>query len=136
MYNILKQLATDNSYGFIYARRDYANLYDEVPTGQVQLFVDPVVITESFGEYNQVESREYSGSFMVLISSDIEKGDYEARYLGEIKPLLDVAMLAIKDGLKCNGNITINVWRTVEVINLFDYNMDGIVVTYTVEEDV
>jgi len=136
MYEVIKQIATDSSYGFIYARKDYANLYDEVPTGVVQIFLDPVQITESFGEYNEVESREYAGSFMVLISSDVEKGDYEKRYLEEIKPILDGALVSIKNNIKCDGNLQINSWRTVEAINVFDYNMDGIVVTYNVVEDV
>lgn len=136
MYEILKQIAKDNNLGFTYARRDYANLHNEIPTGHPHVFLDPVQITETFGEYNQIESRQFAGSFLVVISSDIEKGNYEQRYLDEIKPILDETMGSITGSMKCGAKIQINSWRTVEVINLFDYGMDGIAVTYTVTEDV
>lgn len=143
MYEILKAIAETqigdplaDQFGFTYARRDYQNLYDEVPVGTPQIFLDPVQITESFGEYNEVETREYSGTFMVLISSDVEKGNYEQRYIDEIKPILDTTLATIKDTLRCDSDITISLWRTVEAINIFDYNMDGVIVTYTVQEDV
>tara|TARA_R110000822_G_scaffold80896_1_gene192528 strand:+ start:208 stop:624 length:417 start_codon:yes stop_codon:yes gene_type:complete len=138
MYEILKAIAAEqaNQFGFTYARRDFAGLYDEVPTGQVQIFLDPVAISESFGDYNVVETRQFTGSFMMLISSDVEKGDYNQRYIDEIKPILDTALGTIKTSLKCNNFVSIDVWRTVEVINVFDYNMDGIVVTYQITQDV
>lgn len=134
MYEILQEIATNNSMGFLYARKDFANLYNEVESNQTQIILDPVQITESFGEYNQVESKEYQGTFMVLVSSDIDEKDYDYRYQTYIKPILEESMNTIKNSIKCSGVLSITVWRTIEIINILDYNMDGIVVAYTVIE--
>lgn len=135
MYEILQEIATNNSMGFLYARKDFANLYNEVESNQTQIILDPVQITESFGEYNQVESKEYQGTFMVLVSSDIDEKDYDYRYQTYIKPILEESMNTIKNSIKCSGVLSITVWRTIEIINILDYNMDGIVINYTVRSD-
>jgi hypothetical protein len=136
MYDLLKTIATANSYEFMYARSDFQNLLDSIPTGQTHLILDPVETTENFTEYNQVDSKRYAGTFMVVISSDIDKKSYEDRYTEDIQPLLSGAIEVIKEALKCTGTILIESWRTVEVINMLDYNVDGIAVTYQVLEDV
>jgi hypothetical protein len=136
MYNLLKTIAATNSYEFLYARRDFQNLLDSIPVGQVHLILDPVETTEAFTEYNEVDTVQSSGRFMLVISSDIDKGDYEQRYIDDIQPLLVGAMVIIKDALKCNGSIQIDSWRSVELINMFDYNVDGIAVTYQITQDV
>lgn len=135
MYEILQEIATNNSMGFLYARKDFANLYNEVESNQTQIILDPVQITESFGEYNQVESKEYQGTFMVLVSSDIDEKDYDYRYQTYIKPILEESMNTIKNSIKCSGVLSITVWRTIEIINILDYNMDGIVINYNVRSD-
>jgi hypothetical protein len=136
MYDLLKAIAVANSYSFIYGRADYQNLHDELETGLEYIFLDPVVIDEQFDEFNRVEASTYSGSFMILVSSDIDKGDYDARYIDEIKPIIDGALVIIKEALKCGGSVDFNSWRQVEVINLFDYNLDGVTVTYNITENV
>lgn len=136
MYDLLKAIALANDYSFIYGRTDYQNLHDELETGKEYIFLDPVSLDLQFDEFNKTEAITYSGSFMVLVSSDIDKGDYNARYIDEIKPLIDGALNTIRDALKCGGVVDISTWRQVEVINLFDYNLDGVVVTYNLTEDV
>lgn len=136
MYDILKASCVTHSLEFIYARKDFANLTDELETGQTYVILDPVQISENFGEYNELESRDYSGSFMVLVSSDIDKGDYDQRYTDQIKPILEGALASIIEDMRCNGLISFSSWRTIEAINVFDYNLDGIVVTYQIKENV
>lgn len=130
-----EQVLGENQFGFHYARRDYANLEKDMPIDKVQIFLDPVQITEVFGEYNELQSKEYSGSFLVLISSDVEKGDYNLRYTDEIKPILDGAVNVIKDSIRCTAELSIQLWRTTEVINMFGYNLDGVLITYSTIED-
>tara|TARA_R110000824_G_scaffold234004_4_gene422445 strand:- start:1708 stop:2118 length:411 start_codon:yes stop_codon:yes gene_type:complete len=136
MYTLLKTIATAESYEFMYARRDFQNLLTTIPTGQTHLILDPVEITETFDEFNVVTGKQYSGQFLLVVSSDIDKGDYEDRYIDEIQPLLTGAIETIKSSLKCTGSVDIQLWRTVEVINMFDYNVDGISVTFQVLENV
>lgn len=135
MYDILKQIATDNSYGFTYARKDFQNLHDVVETVNPHIFLDPVQTDKAFGEYNQVERKTYTGSFMILLSSDIDE-DYDTRYQTYIKPLIDTALGTISTAISCDESLQLTNWRETEVINVFDYNMDGILVTYTVVQDV
>ena len=137
MYDILKTISKDNKWSFIYARSDYQNLFDDAPVNyKPYLFLDPVATTDVFNEMNVVESKQYSGSFMILMSSDIDEPDYDARYQKYIKPLVSGALAKVKNILGCNGKITINAWNQVEVINAFDWTADGLIITYLITESV
>lgn len=133
MYDILEQFCNDNNFPFVYARRDFANLYDEIEQKLIpHFFLDPVVIESSENDMGVTENETHSGSFMILVSSDIDELSYNDRYQKYIKPLIATSTDSLKDFLRCNFNLTINQWRTVEVINVFDYNFDGIIVNYNV----
>lgn len=135
MYDLLKNISTTNNWDFTYAKRDWANLYDEVENGKVKIFLDPVETNYTYGEYNQVYSKTYTGSFLILLSSDIDDGDYEQRYIDYIKPLITGASDTLKNSLLCE-EINIGSWREQEVINIFDFNLDGLIVTYSITENV
>lgn len=131
MYNTLKNIATINNWIFTYARHDYQNLVNDVDnTDKIYLFLDPVQTSNEFDEYGDLQAISYSGSFLLLKSSEFDEG-YEERYISHIKPLIDSALKSITDSLSCTS-VGIQSWNTTEVINLFDMNMDGIVVKYTV----
>ena len=133
MYEIIKYLCEFNGWVFQYARKDFANLYDEAEqVGVPHLFLDPVQITEEFNEYNVVTKTTYSGSLMILLSSDIDEEDYDTRYQTYIKPVVNDTLETLKEGIKCDGENNITSWRITEVINAFDYNLDGVIVTYSI----
>jgi len=135
MYDVLKTIATINNWVFQYARKDYANLFDEAEQiGVPHIFLDPVQIDTVFDEFNEPISTSYEGSFMCLVSSDIDEENYDYKYQTHIKPLATTALNNIKDYVRCNTDISITNWREVEVINVFDYNLDGILVTYKLDE--
>jgi len=137
MYNILKTICTTKSFPFVYARRDFQNLYDEVEQKNVpHLFLDPVIIEDVVNDMNVIEGKIYSGEFMLLVSSDIDEESYDERYQNHIKPLVDSEVEAIKEEIRCGQGVKFNLWRTIEVINVFDYNFDGLIVSYniTIEE--
>ncbi|OCK42537.1 hypothetical protein BA195_10195 [Tenacibaculum soleae] len=134
MYEILKYIADYNNWIFEYARKDFHNLYNEAEQKNTpHLFVDPIQITEGFDEYNNVISTNYSGSFMLLLSSNIDEEDYNYRYQSYIKPIIEDSLKLIKEGIKCDGENLINNWRIIEVINAFDYNFDGVIITYSID---
>lgn len=140
MYEILKQIAAvqvdgADQFGFMYARRDFANLYNELEPNKPVIFLDPVVIDSNFSEMGIVESVTYSGSFMILMSSDVDEVDYDTRYQAYIKPLLTGALLTIKAALICDYPSTIEAWRTTEIINVLDYTFDGIIVNYRINRN-
>lgn len=134
MYEIIKYIAEYNNWVFKYARRDFANLFDESEQKNVpHLFLDPIQITETFDEYNNKIKTNFNGSMMVLVSSDIDEEDYDFRYQTYIKPIINTTLETLKDGIKCDGENSINSWRITEVINAFDYNFDGVIITYNID---
>lgn len=138
MYEILKEIALANGWAFTYARKDFANLYDEIEVSdKPYIFLDPVVIEDAENDSDVLEATIHSGSFMLVMSSDLDDADYNDRYEDYIKPLLEGAARDLKDWIRCGSrNIDFNLWKKTEVINAFDYNFDGLIVSYniTIEE--
>lgn len=138
MYEILKAICVAENWPFTYARKDFQNLFDEAEkVGIPHIFLDPVVIEDVENDMNVTEEKVYSGNFMILASSDLDK-DYEDRFQEYIKPLIDTAIVKVKESIRCGGEeVTFNLWRSVEVVNVFDYNFDGLIVSYniTIAED-
>ena len=131
MYQILKQIAADNNWVYFYGRRDYANLLNEVEDDdKIYLFLDPVQENKEFDEYGEPIATLFSGSFLLLKSSQLDEG-YEERYLNDIRPLIETQSKIIIDNFSCS-DYSIQSWNSTEVINLFDYGYDGIVVNYSV----
>ena len=129
MYDFLKNIALVSDWSFEYSRADYQNLFDEMDNNKIHLFVDPIVIDSNFSDSGN-ETKTYSGKFMLLLSSDVDE-DYSSKYSTYIKPLIDNSTQIIKADLLC-GEYQINKFQTIEVINLFDNNLDGVLVNYSV----
>jgi len=132
MYNKLKLIATDNSWVFKYARRDFANLLSQAEGNNTYLFLDPVQTSTDFDDYGNAEGQTFTGSFMLLKSSKLDEG-YEERYLTDIKPLIDSQLKLVEESFACSDYI-IESWTTTEIVNLFDYNFNGVVVKYLVSK--
>ena len=88
----LETLSVQNEWGFVYARTDYQNLFDEEPTkDKITMFLDPIQRTSNFGGVGQEISKSYSGNFMLLMSSSLDETDYNYRFETYIKPILEAA---------------------------------------------
>lgn len=131
----LESLATSYGWRFVHARRDYANLTqalsfveDEAQkygVGETILFLDPVVRDGS-----KTDGIVYSGNFMVLTISDLD-GTYDNKYKDMIKPITDIVLVSMVNQLRCS--YTVNQWRAIEVINVFDINADGLSVNFNLK---
>ena len=130
MEEILRQIAIANGWGYLYGTQAYQNLIDSDDTN-VQMIVDPITIESNFNDSGAVESSLESGTFYLVLSSELDEGDYETRYEKYIEPLRS-SLKIVTDVLQCNDNVTQKAWKTVEVINMLDNNYDGIMVTYSV----
>lgn len=131
MYITLKRIAQENQWVFNYSRRDFQNLLDvDEDKDKIFLFLDPIKTSTEFDDYGAAVATTNSGSFMLLKSSELDAG-YEERYVDDIKPLIETQLKLIEQDLKCSS-IAIQSWNTTEIINLFDYGYDGIVVNYSV----
>jgi len=129
MYEFLKSLSADNNWKFEYSRPDYQSLQNDIEPNEICLYADPVTIESKFSDAGN-ESVTYSGKFMLLLSSDVDE-EYEEKYLKYVKPLIDESLQIIKDSFTCS-EYQINMFRAIEVINLFDFNLDGVLVTYNI----
>jgi hypothetical protein len=129
MYEFLKDLASDNDWVFEYSRTDYQNLMNELQMEKVHLFVDPITIDSSFSE-SGFETKSYSGKMMLLLSSDVDES-YQDKYQDYIKPLLTTTLQTLKGSLVCT-DATFNKFQSTEVINLFDENLDGLLINYNI----
>lgn len=133
MKDILKSVSDAEGWEFIYARRDYQNLFDEEPVAnQVYIFLDPVTISDVNNDYGTPEYEKHSGTFMVVSSSDIDEGSYEIRFDKYIKPILDNSILSIREAIYCENDVKIDVWKKTEIINALDFNFDGVVVEFQI----
>lgn len=132
----LKQIAEANGWRFVYARRDYQNLIDaaqfisdemrDAGVGETVLFLDPVVRkSENIG-------MRYTGNFMVLTSSNVDDS-YEERTLKYIDPLIEKVMKEMKQKLRCIYDV--DNWQSIEVINVFDFNADGLSISFNLKAE-
>jgi hypothetical protein len=131
MYDFFKNIAVANGWGFEYSRADYQNLNEDIEAGKVYLFLDPIQTESKFTETGN-ETLTYTGKLMLLLSSDVDE-EYIDKYNDYIKPLFKFNLQAIKDELACD-DYQINSFKSTEIINLFDANLDGILINYTITQ--
>lgn len=129
MYELIKELTVNEEYIFEYGRKDFQNLYNEEgDENDVYYFLDPVEVEPNYNEYNERVSTTYSGSLMILKSSDLGDG-YNERYINDIKPIIDNQIEKVRQTIK-DKEFTINTFRSIEIINMLSYGFDGVVITY------
>ena len=130
----LKEIADSYGWRFVYARRDYQNLIDatnfisdelrDAGKGETVLFMDPVTRrAENIGT-------RFTGNFMVLTSSDFDNS-YEERMLNYVDPLIRKVMNDMRAQLVCDFDV--DDWTAIEVINMFDFNADGLNVRFNLK---
>jgi len=117
---------------FEYARKDYQNLIDSTnfiadalnnyATDETVFFCDPIKRGKT-----KAGAETFSGSFMVLTRSDHDE-EYDVRYTKFIEPVLALLLGSFRNKLACDFDL--NTWDTIEIINAFDWNADGVLVTY------
>jgi len=136
MYEILKAIATSKGWVFDYGRADFHNLFEKSEVkNKSHLFLDPVKTRDIDNDSGITEKKVHSGSFMILYSSDIDEKSYDDRYQKYIKPIVQGDQKTIKNSIRCSYQVSFDLWEIVEVINIFDYNFDGIIVTYQLTID-
>lgn len=130
----LKMFALSKGWRFVNARRDYQNLVDATnfvadevegySVGETVLFLDPVI------RKTEKDGIRYSGNFMVLTKSDFDD-DYESRQIKYIDPLVEVVMKSMFNKLRCDFDV--DGWQAIEVINVFDFNADGLSINFNLK---
>ena len=133
----LETIAVARGWTFVNAPRSYQNLQgianfitetmEGVGVGETFLFLDPVIRGKKSTEFI-----EYSGNFMVLTKSDLDETTYADRKIKYIDPINEILYGAFYNNLRCD--FTISDWRSIEVINVFDFNGDGVSMKFILKE--
>lgn len=149
---------------FSYGNTANQNLIQsELNTEEIYLLLDPVNRQKQFSEFGATTSINFSGRFVLLVQSDLDNTyhnqDEEQRFLNRvlglsggftvdnecievpvklgkytknIKPLL-TEIEKLEGEINCSDYNLVR-WRVLDAINLFDTNLDGIIVEYSITE--
>lgn len=130
----IQEYCTSKSWKFVHGRKSDQNLIDitdvlkaeadNMSEGETMLFLDPVE------RISLEEGIRYSGNFMVLTNSALDKS-YEAKFTDYIEPLISIVLNDFKWYLNCDYDV--ERWRSIEVVNAFDLNADGLAISFTVK---
>lgn len=124
---------------YAYGKDHWQNLCDHEKDGQLPfekrnkyfklLWVDE---DYKFNEYSAVTGCNYDGELIVLASSKITDPSYQYKFDTHIKNLKEYAENFREQLLNgCGNNWKVLVWKVTEVENLFDNNLDGIKIRFT-----
>lgn len=128
MHDFLKNLAEENDWSFEYARQDYLNLYDDVEAGKIYLMVEPITTDSAFSDLGN-ETVTFSGKLWIVMSSDVDE-EYKDKYEQYIEPIFSNIRKTITNTFACS-DYELKLFRTTEVINFLDENLDGLLVNYS-----
>ena len=134
--NKFEEIATAEGWGFIHARRDFQNLMDAAAfvadsvegygPGETVMVLDPIkrrALKDGAGIL-------YSGHVMILTKSDFD-GTYDEKYNLNVAPLINKVMKELPARLRCIYDV--EDWSVIEVINVFDFNADGLSVSFNLK---
>lgn len=135
----LRTIAETNEWIFNYGRRDFHNLVETNSEDDPQwhFFLDPVKTDDS-----DPLILSHSGHYMILSKSDMdevyddqkEQDKEDGKWLKYISPKKEYNKNELRKAIQCPGDLEIVSSSVSEVINLFDENLDGIIVNFTIKE--
>lgn len=122
---------------FSYGNKANQNLIvSDLLEDKIYFLLDPIAESESASEFGGQGETEYSGSFMILVKSDLdnvyhnqqEQDKTVGKYNKNIKPL-KTSLNLFRDVIDCS-EYERQTWSKIEVINEMDVNFDGLIVTF------
>lgn len=140
--DILNDIAQDINLTFAYGDKPSLNLKDETIDERYCLWLLPVENKPVSNEFNRIIENNWDIAFFICIRADMDGGNphdedyYFEKWSKSIKPIYDNKLFeTIANKLTCEQGLTLSNLSTKEVINLFDENMDGLYITFTIKED-
>jgi len=121
---------------FSYGNRVNQNLLQsDLVSDKVYLLLDPVRRLKSFSEFGGSGYVSFEGSFLLVIKSNIDELYFETltsgKYGKNIKPMLESYLPKLENELNCS-DYRIDSWVVTDVTDIFDINLDGIIVNYKI----
>ena len=134
--DFFKAFADSKSYYFEHGREDFANLYDaEDGIEGVKMFHFTDTITPFINPSGKVESVTYVGRILAGRLSGFDEliKDVTGKYEKYVKDLIDDGGIIEEIGEYnyCNGAYQLTFSNIREIYNVFDVNIDGLWITYT-----
>lgn len=144
----LRTLAESLGYVFHYGRHDYQNLFETDPDGEeidpnVYFMLDPIkrIPVLSASTSLRTSKTRYVGKFLLISKSDLDE-EYDAqtqrrsvddgKWRKNISPKVEAALGTLLDRITCTEDQTINKWEVLDVINMLDENMDGVLIDFEI----
>lgn len=137
----LKQVSKQLGWEFNYGKGHWQNIQDlpddgDLPFAQrkkyfLLLWKDREKIK---GGYGETTGYRFTGEFLLVVRSRMSDEDYNYKYETHIKNLESEANKfdgAIND---CDDFVVAR-WKEIEVENMYDTNMDGLKIQFTVEHE-
>ncbi|WP_445454097.1 hypothetical protein [Flavobacterium sp. 25HG05S-40] len=128
----------DQLYHYAYGKDEWQNLADHPKDENKQfeqrnkyfkvLWIDD---DPTFNQYSGVERMKFDGEMLILASSKLSDGSYEYKYETHIKNLKALAM-SFCDKLADCDNYQVTRWKMIEVENIYDNNLDGVKIQFSV----
>lgn len=107
---------------------------------QKYFLLDTITRSKSNSEFGGTGEITFSGSFMLVVKSDLDnvydnqkqQDRIKGKYTKNIKPLLETDLVLFENLVNCS-QYEITSWSIVDAVNALDLNTDGVVVTFTVK---
>jgi hypothetical protein len=133
---IFHDFSQTQSWIFSYGNQANQNLLQSnLDTNQVYFLLDPVRRLKAFSEFGGSGYKSFEGSFLLVVKSNIDQLYFESleegKYGQNIEPLLRLKLPKLENELNCS-DYRIDAWNIIDVTDIFDINLDGIIVNYKI----
>jgi hypothetical protein len=159
LVSLLERYATEEDIYFSYGNRANNNLLQsDLDADRIYLLLDPLRRLKRFSEYGGTREIVFNSSFFLVKKSTIDQVYYnpnensrfvssitsmpsgfitdqpcfnytQGKYAQHIKPLLEQIIEKIEGKINCSEYEILN-WEILDAINVFDTNLDGLLVTF------
>jgi hypothetical protein len=138
---IFEGIADKYDWFWSYGTRDNHNLLNNTEDfNKVYLAVDPIKRQDKINVYGGVDGCRNSGFFFIGLQSnfddvdDKQRGATLGRYDKYTKRLIEIELPKLLKEITCLDSYNIVFFEHIEAKNIFDANLDGLIVQYTLEE--
>jgi len=137
----IKEIAENLNWKFDYGKDYWQNRGDYADDGNLPfeerkkylslLWKDRDFVINKHGG---IEGYVFFGEMLLLVRSRISDPTYQYKYQTHIEKLEACAELLYQEFNDCDG-WKIKAWKEIEVSNVYDTNMDGLKINFTMEYD-
>ncbi len=135
----LNALTVEPKWNFKYGKDEWQNLGDyqkdeELPFADRQKYLLLLWKDRGFtiNKHGAITSYRYSGEMVLLVRSKFSDPTYEYKYETHIKNLEAESERIYNAFLECDG-WSISAWSEIEVSNIYDTNMDGLKIKFSID---